>query len=675
MTKIISLDFELASVLNLLDVGTHEWSLCKDTVPILCGFALDYDEPKVFTFDRLDGPFNTAPVGSKNALKLTEACEFNNQLLDAVASGAEIWAWNANFEWNIWNHICHPRFNWPKLPIERFHCTMATAACAGLPMTLEHAAEALNTHYRKDTASHNLMMRMARPRGFDDKGRPRWWHREDMNKLEQLAGYNYADVLTEREVHARIPKMTQRERQIWLVDQRMNARGLPIDKVLLGKLREITLSEQLRLNAEIKTATRGSVSGSSQNLKLLEWVQDRGYPHPTLEKDTLDAFVKSPDFMALSDENAKAVLLARHECAKLSTAKLLRMSNYSKTDGVIRNLVQYGGAVRTLRWAGRGPQIQNYPRPLIETVKEAVRAILDGLEPDGIRILFGRPLDVVSSCLRAVFKAYPGCRFVVCDYHAIEAIVIAWLADFQAMLDVFRFPDPDMDIYVFTARGVGSNNRKMGKVMRLGLNYGMGHVKFRETAALSGITLTLAEAKNAVDKFRQANGPIVSLWHACECQAIRALQNPGFTYKAGKVEFRMADPAKRLAGALLMTLPSGRNLVYRNARLEQGRIKFWGVDQYTGQWKELDTYGGKLVENATQAVARDLLADAIVVVEDLFPDTLRATIHDEIVAMTNADDADELFNVMKGVMSTPPAWAHGMPLSAAGGIVERYGKL
>ena len=167
----------------------------------------------------------------------------------------------------------------------------------------------------------------------------------------------------------------------------------------------------------------------------------------------------------------------------------------------------------------------------------------------------------------------------------------------------------------------------------------------------------------------------MSLWHALEACAKNAIWDPDNTFTFKKIKFRMGDPKGRLAGALLMELPSNHRLVYRNARVEDGRIIYWGVNQYTRQWCELDTYGGKLVENATQAVARDLLADAMVNLENEFPDTLLTTVHDEIVGMAKSEDADELFTGMKIAMSAVPMWARGMPLSCAGGIVERYGKL
>ena len=655
MTKVVSLDFELGSLLNLREVGSDVWTKHPSTIPILCGFALDHGAPECFEFDK-----RTSPPKS-----------FTDAVGSGVEKGAEIHAWNAPFEWAVWNNICVPRFHWPALPIERFHCTMAAAACAGLPMSLSDAALALGSPYVKDMAGHRNMLRMARPRAIDLDGTVHWWHREEPAKLQALIDYNLGDVNAEREIHLRIPRMTKREREIWLVDQKMNARGLPVDQELLTALHAITLQELLRLNAEIARLTNGVVTGSAQNMKLLAWATAKGYPHLTLERETLDAFVQTPEFKGLASY-VQEVLALRAEAAKTSTAKLHTIAQYSQIDGVVRNLVQYGGAVRTLRWAGRGPQIQNFPKPIINDVDSAIAEIKLGMGVSGLRYLFGKPLDVVSSCLRGVFAAPEGFAFAVADYHAIEAIVIAWLAEFDDMLDVFRKGE---DIYVFTAKGVGSTNRMLGKVLRLACGYGMGHVKFLETAAGYGVKLNPLQAKDAVVAFRQANAPIVSLWHACENCAKNAILSPSDTYQFKKLKFRMANPKGRLAGALLMELPSGRNLVYRNARLESGRIVFWGVNQFTRKWCEQDTYGGKLVENATQAVARDLLADAIVSSETTLTINLLTTVHDEIVAMAPEERAEDILRTMKFAMNHPPAWGKGLPLSCSGAVVKRYGKL
>ena len=340
----------------------------------------------------------------------------------AVADGAEIHAWNAPFEWAVWNNICVPQFGWPALPIERFHCTMATAACAGLPMSLDDASQAVGSSFLKDKAGHALMKRMARPRRFDHNHAPIWWHREDPLKLLRLIAYNIADVgRPSGRVHKRIPRMTTREREIWLVDQHMNQRGLPVDKDLLVALHGITLQELLRLNAEIARLTNGAVSGAAQNARLLEWARAKGYPQVRLarQRHFNAAFIGSSEFTDLSQDALQDVLFAlRAEAAKTSTAKLSAIHNYAQARMVALAIsCRYGGAVRTLRWAGRGPQLQNFPKPVVKHVAKAIEQILKGMDANSFET-FVRPASrrrVVVPRER-LLEAPDGFALVVCDY-------------------------------------------------------------------------------------------------------------------------------------------------------------------------------------------------------------------------------------------------------------------
>jgi DNA polymerase len=591
------------------------------------------------------------------------------RLLNAINAGAEIHAWNAPFEWAVWNNVMTRQGGYPALPIERFHCTMAAAANAGLPMGLGDAAAAIGSYSIKDKVGQALMKRMARPRGWDANGKVRWWHVEDTQKREALRAYNIADVEAERAISRSIPRMSPRERGIWLVDQHMNQRGMPVDHALLSKLAVITSEELLRLNREAESLTGGEITSLTQNARILKWLQDRGYPGTSLGKKVAAEFSVSKAFQRIQAD-AQEMLSLRREAAKTSTAKLASIAQYG-IDGRARGLVQYAGAIRTLRWAGRGPQIQNFPKPVVEHTSRAIGEILAGMNADSLRHVFGRPLDVVSSCLRGVFKAPPGWRFAISDFKAIEAVVVAWLADFHELLDVFRRGE---DVYLFTAAGVGSTNRQLGKVLRLACAYGMGGTKFQATAAGYGLDLTFMEADANVQGFRASNAPIVKLWHRYEYAARQAICNPGQRYPVGRVTFRMADPSKRAKGALLIEKPAGGYLVYRDAHIDDDAVCYWGVDQYTRKWTRIRTYGGKLVENVTQAVARDLLADVMVAFDREVPDTLVATIHDEIVALLPEAEARIELLRLKSLMSSAPAWAPGMPLSASGHVSDRYGK-
>lgn len=665
---IVHLDLEAAGTLDLRKVGADAWARDPSTQLILVGYAIDDQPARNFTW----GGGLPWAVGHFDLMASTirnDELHLAYDLARAVEQGAEIHAWNAAFERVMWNTIMARR-GFQRLPIDRFHCTMAAAANAGLPMALDDAALAINASHVKDKLGHANMLRMARPRAFQPDGTPRWWHIESAPKLHALKAYNIADVEAEREIYKRIPRMPGREREIWLIDQHMNDRGMPVDLDLVWQLETITEEELRHLNREIASLTENFVWKITQNDRLLTWLNDGGYPCDNLRKDTLKEFIGSEAFYDMTVFAQKA-LLVRAEAAKTSTAKLKKLRNFAWRDGRARHLVQYAGAVRTLRWAGRGPQVQNFPRPVIKHVDRAIEEIKKGMPNEGLRVVFGKPLDVVSSCLRGTFHALANKRFVVCDFHSIEAIVLGWLADFKELLDVFRRGE---DVYVYTAAGIGSNNRQLGKVMRLALGFGMGADKFRKTAKASGIELSLVEAEEGVQRFRSTNRPIVSLWYAYENAARRAILTPDQQFMAGRTKFRMAAKSGRAASSLLIEKPSGGTLVYRDATVEDGRIRYWGVHQTTRQWMQLDTYGGKLVENVTQAVARDLLADAMREFDRLHPGALLTTIHDEIVAETWAKEAPQMLEDLKRIMSTPPAWAPDMPLSAAGYVAERYAK-
>lgn len=683
MAVICHIDFEVSGVAELPKVGADVWTKRKDTYPTLLSFAIDSDPVDTFVFDSRNHHLSTAGV--------------RNRLAVVTDPHVEIHAWNAAFEFMVWNNICVPRYKWPSIPLDRFHCTMARAACAGLPMSLDQASQAMQTGHLKDMVGARNMKRLARPRRDDPQ---EWWHLSSdklaKENFQQLIDYNRNDVETERAIHDVTPRMSESERRVWLLDQRMQAAGLPVDLDFLEKLAKLTESELHRLNMMLDASTSGAVTSITQHARLLQWVTARGYDNPsrkprmsaagivtyphTLERESLGEYLRSPEFRTL-DPVVRDVLNIRYEAAKTSTAKLNSVRNFAQIDGVARYLAQYGGAVRTLRWAGRGPQIQNFPRPIVKDVPGATDAIVSGVDAQALDLLWGKPLDVVSSCLRGLFKAPPGKKLVVCDYGQIEARVVAWLSLHGDMLQIFA--DPTKDIYVYAANQQNSTDRQFGKVLVLACGFGMGGPKFKETAAKYGIDLTEDQAIAAVVGWREANWPIVAAWHTAEGQAMRAIQNPAMSFPVnGRFSFRMAAPDKRLRGSLLMKLPSGRNLIYRNARIDEGTITYEGVNQYTRKWETMKTYGGKLIENATQATARDLLAEALLEIDNGLwpeatvgePNVLRQTVHDEIIALIDESEAQDLLHFMKDTMEDPPKWAKGLPIAVSGYIAERYRK-
>jgi DNA polymerase len=663
MPRALHLDVETCSAVNLKQVGAHVYARHPSTQVICASYALD--ESAVCSTD-----FRTQLDGLAHVNKL-------------IQDGATLHGWNVVFERLIWNHVIAPKMGFDPIFPDQTVCTMATGACYGLPLKLETAARVAGSPHQKNTDGHSVMLRMARPRSVNPDV---WWHETDPSKMTALIDYNRDDVEAERAISKLLPRMTYFERRVWLADQRMNDRGMPVDSAFLNEAHNMTVDEMQRLSSQLDILTQGEVETVNQVGRLTKWLQDRGYPTGFgVGKEDIETVLRLPNNLSPS---ALVALSIRQEAAKSSTAKLSAIDQFAPMGERARGLVQYGGAVRTLRWAGRGPQLQNFPRPSLKHVGIAANALADGIDADILREIFGPPLEVISSCLRGAFKAPQGQKFVVCDFSGIEARVLAWLAGHVGALGVFRRGE---DIYTATAASIGSNNRQLGKVLVLACGYGMGPSRFMETANAPpySLGLTARQAESAVYAYRNANPDIPTYWRASENAFRNVLANPNKTFfatveginghPAPPVRYRWAKH-QGLGGALLIELPSGRSLVYRGARLGLTQNRF-GSDRlvYEGNdfnhnWGLIETWGGKIVENVTQAVARDLLACALLDLSDTHDDELLATVHDEVIALAPDEDAPALYDDMRLVMQTTPPWAKGLPLAAAGFIADRYGK-
>jgi len=464
MPRALHLDFETCSAVNLKEVGAHVYARHPSTQVICASYALD--DQVVCSTD-----FRTKLDGLAHVDTL-------------IQQGVVLHGWNVVFERLIWNHVVAPKMGFDPVFPDQTVCTMATGACYGLPLKLETAARVAGSPHLKNTDGHAVMLRMARPRSTNPDV---WWHECDPPKLAALIDYNRDDVEAERAISKLLPRMTYFERRVWLADQRMNDRGIPVDGGFLNRAHNIIILELNRLNMQINDITKGEVETVNQVGRLTKWLQDRGYPTGFgIGKDDIETVLRLPTNLTPS---ALAALSIRQEAAKSSTAKLKAIDQFAPMSERARGLVQYGGAVRTLRWAGRGPQLQNFPRPSIKHVGIAANAIANGIDPECLRELFGPPLEVISSCLRGAFKAPDGQKFVVCDFSGIEARVLAWLAGHMRALNVFRRGE---DIYAATAASIGSNSRQLGKVLVLACGYGMGPGRFMETANAPPYSLGLS---------------------------------------------------------------------------------------------------------------------------------------------------------------------------------------
>lgn len=643
----IHIDLETCSVLDLNKSGAHRYATDPSTRVICLAWAVDVGQVSLWR------PGDPIPA----------------VLVNAILAGGRVYAWNIAFDAAVWNAILVP-LGFPPLDPANLRCVMAQALYWGLPADLASAAPALGLTVTKDKAGQALMKRMARPRSFDPvTGAPVWWHETDATKRGTLEAYCCQDVETERAVHRAMPPLPEDEQALWLLDYRANDRGIRLDRRLIGALRTTAEKAKDALNEDVRALTSGQVPSLTATAKLLSWMQSAGYPHGDLRRNTL------VEAAPLATGPAREAIRLRLDAARTSAAKLDRMlACMDPNDDRVRGVVQFYGAGRTGRWAGRLIQPQNLPRGSIKRVDEAVAQVLAGATPADLEMFHpDSAMGVVASCLRGAIVPTPGHRLVVADLAQIEARVIAWLAGQHDILQVFA---SGQDVYVYTARKIGSADRQLGKVLVLACGFGMGPEKFQATAAAPPyrIQMDLDGAADAVRSWRKANPHIVSLWYEYGDAALAIA-----TGKHGDVvRCRMGVVFERRKNTMLVTLPSSRQLVYRNVgvfRDAKGRdqVEYDGVDQRTRKWTRIRTYGGKLAENITQAVARDVMAEALKrMARDGHQYLL--TIHDEAIYEAHALVAQGVLDTLLWHMRTPPPWAPGLPVNAEGHVLDRYRK-
>jgi DNA polymerase len=633
-------------------------------------------------------------------------------LAEHVQAGLPLISHNASFERAIWEKIMALRHHWPKPKLEQWHCTASMAAAMALPRKLEGAANVLNYTFQKDMAGHRLMRELAKPSATSEVpcpfceaalGEPAkfpdcrcvrdptlrlqvsW---RDDPEIRRGIEYCIQDVETERELLTKLRPLTETERQVWLLDQRINDRGVMVDLPLAQNARMLVEHRLQELNAELQVITGGAVSAATQITKLVEWLRSKGAALPGgLESNELGKQQVKALLAGELPPECRRTLEIRLEAAKTSTAKLEAFLQRTSADGRMRDNLVYHGAGRTGRWSGKGAQLQNVPRPPASMTTASIATALEMIRQGGSiheieLVMPASGLEIIAACLRPMLIAAPARDFIAADYNAIESRGVAWLAGADRMLGIFaRGEDPYRDmasqIYGRPADGFGkaSPERQLGKIAVLGLGYQMGAKRFKDTCEGQGVEITEEFAEKVKRIYRDSNRQIVLLWRELEDAAIRAVQNPGVWVKAanGRLGF-MSD-----AAWLYLRLPSGRLLSYANPRYEltetafgpRCAVTFEGVNSITRKWEKQQAYGGKWCENAVQAICRDLLANAMLNLEVAgYPIVL--SVHDEVVA-----EVPEAFGSVaefEQIMCRLPGWAEGFPVKAEGWRAKRFQK-
>lgn len=641
----LGIDIETYSSNDLPSCGVYRYVEAPDFTILLFAYSVD-GSPAVC-------------VDLANGEQLPE--EIYNALRDPNAVKT---AFNATFE-----RVCISRhFGWPLLDPAQWRCTMVRSARAGLPLSLGQCAEVLRIEDGKMKEGAALIRRFSIP----NRGK-RIMPDEDPERWEVFKQYCARDVDVEQAILARIRRLgvPEWDDRLYVADQRINDRGVLLDRRLAENAARFDAEYKAQLLAEAQHITGLDNPNSPAQLKA--YLQEvTGNPIETLNKKSLDDLDTALRFWPM----AQRVLAIRREMGKTSNKKYDAMINCVCDDGRIHGLLQFCGAARTGRWAGRLVQIQNLPQNHISDIDYA-RSLVKAGDREDFELNYDNPTQVLSELIRTAFIAKPGHRLHVCDFSAIEARVIAWLAGEEWVLDVFR---QGGDIYCATAgqmfhckvekHGANSELRAKGKIAVLALGYG-GGINALEAMGGSRMGLSEYEERELVNKWRDANPNIVRLWAVVEKAAISAIKTgESVTIHRGTVvSFKW--------GALLITLPSGRTLCYPRARVtteasQWGRdketIEYEGMNQTTKKWEAQRTYGGKLTENIVQAIARDILGCVILRAEKQGLDIV-FHVHDEVVI--EANDCQTLEEV-EAIFSKPISWCLELPLQGAGYTTPYY---
>jgi DNA polymerase len=585
---------------------------------------------------------------------------------------------------------------------------MARCAALAIPQGLDGAGKALNLKVAKDAEGRRLMLRMCKPKGYGDDGTVLW--HETPEQLARLDAYCARDVESEAALDAVIPPLSASEREVWILDQHINERGVMLDLPLIEKATAVAERCIGLADAKIRELTGGVVRKASETARLIAWLRDRQVPAKSIAKGEVDDLLVMTDLF--SDPVAREVIELRRAAAKSSVAKYRAMERSTCSDSRSRGVLTYHGA-STGRWAGRLWQPQNLPRIVGDKdYSEDVTRLRQYLTEypdvddafDMCTLMFGNPLEVLSRALRSMLVAAPGCVFIGGDYSNIEGRVNAWLAGedwkVKAFADFDQGEGGDLYMLAFARAfnieldAVTKDQRQVGKVMELSLGYQGGVRAFQKMGVNYSVSVTDERADELKFAWREANPAIVASWYDLQDAAIEAVRAPGMKVPCcgGRIQYLVAH------GILWCRLPSGRALSYVSPRIESGtcptchgtgsfdeeecadcwgrgsvkaRVAYMGVNSLTKQWGPQRLYGGRQCENVVQAIARDVMVEGMLRLEAAgYPTVL--TVHDEVLAeVPEGFGSPEEF---AAIMSAVPTWAEGLPVAVGAWKDHRYVK-
>lgn len=647
----LGIDIETYSSNDLPSCGVYKYVEAEDFTILLFAYSVD--------------------GGPVTCCDFAQGEELPEEILAALRDPKVVkTAFNAAFE-----RICISKYyGWPLMDPAQWRCTMVRAARMGLPLSLGQCGEVLKLADGKMKEGAALIRYFSCPTRKKDGTIVRHLPSDAPDRWEVFVKYNIRDV----EVEQAILKIVRRlepadfDEELYTVDQLINDRGVMIDRQLVDNAARFDEEYKQHLLAEAQELSGMDNPNSPSQIK--EYLQKvTGQVFQSLNKKSLDDIEDSLKYWP----KARKVLALRREMGKTSNKKYCAMQQCVCSDGRIHGLLQFCGAARTGRWAGRLVQVQNLPQNHLQDLDYARNLVKAG-DLEDFELNYGNPTQVLSELIRTAFIAKPGCTFHVCDFSAIEARVIAWLAGETWVLDVFR---KGGDIYCATAsqmfgvpvekHGANAELRQKGKIAVLALGYG-GGVSALEAMGGSRMGLSQQEEKDIMLRWREANPKIVKLWKVIELAAIRALQT-GET-----ITINRGIEVGRHWGCLTIKLPSGRTICYPRASIGVERndgwrgdhpiIEYEGLNQITKKWEKIRTYGGKLTENVVQSIARDILG---IVILRAYREGLNIVfhIHDEIIVEA---EADQTLKDVEKLFSEPISWCTDLPLKGAGYSTPYY---
>ena len=677
MSHICHIDIESFSEINLPKVGVHRYAEDWSTEILCIAYAFGDEPPNLWIPDGFlpkELQLQIAQyVAQKRGLCLI-GWKVPQALIWHARNGGEFRAHNSQFERIMLNGNPGRKIKFPKTKRSSWVCTAAKAAVLALPRDLGRlsGATALNPEHKKDEDGKGDMMRITKPRTPSKNNLAvRWTPDAAPDKFYKMYCYCIDDVYSERDCDRLMIELSTEDRKLFLLDQIINDRGWKIDEKRIADVQFLIDTYKDRLKAKCRELTG---INPTQTQKFAEWVRHQGIDIENLQAQTIKDALKRTDL----PQNVRWALRIRSLHEMKAPTKYTAMQRAVCADGTLRGMFMFAGA-STGRWSSRIVQLQNLFRPIISDADTAIEAFRER-SISWIKTLWEQnPMQIFASCVRGMLISRKGRDLLFADFSQIEARIVAWLAGAIDLLKIFATHGL---VYEYTAAKMFHMKtdldalrmlkkehpvkRFLGKIAVLALGYQGGGAAFVKLSKQHGTNVTFERGERIKWDWRDANPKIVDMWENINEAARSAVEHPGTTFKTNKLMFRV------VGDYLCMRLPSKRKLYYYKPFMRHDELRFWGINTHTRQWCVCSTYGGKLLQNAAEGIARDLMTTAMLKLhkKKIYP--MLGTVHDEII--TEPREGVGSIQEVCDIMCDKPDWAKGLPVNAVGFRGKRYRK-